>query len=293
MTSVAGAAVVVGVDGSSHSMVAVEMAAAEAALRHRPLRIVHVLVWPKLPVPRPPGVTETSPEASRDQAYGYLTEAAGFADKVATDVPVSTKLVTGRPAAVLADESRRADLLVVGERGMGGLLFGSVATELASHAACPVLIVHGEPRTTGPVVVGVDGSAQSTGVLDFALQEASLRGSPLVALHAWTGHDSTELDLDLAAKRECRSGDARERRVLAEALSGAGGRYPDVPIRRQVLRGGAGPLLGEWSHTAQLVVVGDRCHGGLTGLALGSVSQHLIFHAACPTVVVRARPPAY
>jgi nucleotide-binding universal stress UspA family protein len=293
MTSVAGAAVVVGVDGSPRSMVAVEVAAVEAARRRRPLRIVHVLVWPKLPVPLPPGVTETSPVASREQACGYLSEAAGFAGKVAPEVAVSTALVTGRPATVLTDESRRADLLVVGERGMSGLLFGSVATELGSQAVCPVLVVRGEPRSTGPVVVGVDGSAESMRAIDFAMEEASLRGAALVALHAWIGSDWTELDRNLAAKREFLSGDAQERRVLAEALAGAGDRYPDVPIRRQVLRGDAGPLLSEWSHTAQLVVVGDRGHGGLVGLVLGSVSQHLIFHAACPTAVVRARPPAH
>ena len=289
MTTVAGTAVVVGIDGSPRSLETVEVAAAEAARRRRPLRIGHVLDWPKLPVPLPPGVTETSPEALREQACGYLTEAAGIAGKVAPDVPASTELATGRPALVLTEKSRRADLLVVGERGMGGLLFGSVATHLVSHAVCPVLIVRGEARSTGPVVVGVDGSAESARALDFAIEEASLRGTALVALHAWTGSDWTELDRDLETAHEYWAGDAQERRVLAEALAGAGDRYPDVPVRRQVVRGNAGSLLSEWSHTAQLVVVGDRGHGGLAGLLLGSVSQHLIFHADCPTTVVRAR----
>jgi nucleotide-binding universal stress UspA family protein len=101
------------------------------------------------------------------------------------------------------------------------------------------------------------------------------------------------LDRNLAGKREFWSGEAREQRVLAEALAGAGDRYPDVPLRRQVVRGHARSLLSEWSHMARLVVVGDRGRGGLAGLALGSVSQHLIFHAACPTTIVRARPPAH
>jgi nucleotide-binding universal stress UspA family protein len=292
MASAAGAAVVVGVDGSSHSMIAVEVAAGEAVLRHRPLRIVHALSWPKLPVPLPPGITETAP-GLREQAEGYLSEATAVAAKVAPDVPVRTALVTGRPAVVLSDESRRADLMVVGERGISGLLVGSAAIELASHAACPVLVVRGEPRSAGPVVVGVDGSAQSVRALDFALEAASLRGAALVALHAWTGSDSTELDRDVAAKREPWSGDAQERRVLAETLAGAGDRYPDVPLRRQVVRGDAGSLLTEWSRTAQLIVVGDRGCGALTRLVLGSVSQHLVFHADCPTAVVRAHTPAH
>jgi nucleotide-binding universal stress UspA family protein len=289
MTTVAGAAVVVGVDGSPQSMDAVEAAAVEAARRHRPLQIVHALAWPALPVPLPPGMTQTSPGAVREQAAGYLAEAARIAGEVAADITLTTKLIAGHPATVLTDLSRRTDLVVVGERGLGGLLFGSVASHLASHAGCPVVVVRGEPHPNGPVVVGVDGAGDSADALDFALEEASLRGTSLVALHAWGGGDWTELNSGLPMTYEFWSGETQEERVLAEALAGAAARYPDVPIRRQVARGHAGSLLTDWSHLAQLVVVGDRGHSGLTGLMLGSVSRHLIFHADCPTTIVRAR----
>lgn len=289
MTTAAGAAVVVGVDGSPQSMDAVEAAAVEAARRHRPLRIVHALTWPALPVPLPPGMTQTTPGAVREQADAYLAEAARAAGKVAADIALTTELIAGRPATVLTDLSRQADLIVVGERGLGGLLFGSVASHLASHADCPVVVVRGQPRTSGPVVVGVDGAGDSVGALDFALEEASLRGTSLVALHAWGGGDWTELNSGLPMTYEFWSGETQEERVLAEAMAGATTRYPDVPVRRQVVRGHAGSLLTDWSQHAQLVVVGDRGHTGLTGLMLGSVSQHLIFHAGCPTTIVRAR----
>ena len=78
--------------------------------------------------------------------------------------------------------------------------------------------------------------------------------------------------------------------MLAEALAGICDRYPDVPVRRYVARGSARRLLADWSHTAQLLVVGNRGHGGFAGLLLGSVSQHLIYRADCPTVVVRPAP---
>jgi len=55
--------------------------------------------------------------------------------------------VEGTAAAALVEESRGADLLVVGSRGLGGfrgLLLGSVGQQVAHHAACPVVIVpHG------------------------------------------------------------------------------------------------------------------------------------------------------
>jgi nucleotide-binding universal stress UspA family protein len=60
------------------------------------------------------------------------------------DVNVERRVVEGAPAAVLVDESRDADLLVVGSRGRGGfaqLLLGSVSQQCAHHANCPVVIV--------------------------------------------------------------------------------------------------------------------------------------------------------
>ena len=60
------------------------------------------------------------------------------------EVQIETRVIEGRPAATLVEESRGADLLVVGSRGHGGfteLLLGSVSHQCAHHAECPVLIV--------------------------------------------------------------------------------------------------------------------------------------------------------
>jgi nucleotide-binding universal stress UspA family protein len=123
--------------------------------------------------------------------------------------------------------------------------------------------------------------------LEFAAEEAALRGAELVALHAWNGNDGTELNADLPMTYEFWSGEEEEQRVLAEAVAGLTDRYPDLRIRRQVRRGSARRILRDWSLSAQLVVVGDRGHGGFAGLVLGSVSQHLLLRAGCPTAVVR------
>ena len=44
------------------------------------------------------------------------------------------------------------------------------------------------------------------------------------------------------------------------------------------------------SQGADLLVVGSRGHGGLAGMLLGSVSEHVIAHANCPVVVIRHHP---
>ena len=53
----------------------------------------------------------------------------------------------GLPAKVLLDESKGAIMLIVGSRGHGGfsgLLLGSVSANCAEHATCPVLVIHGD-----------------------------------------------------------------------------------------------------------------------------------------------------
>ena len=59
-------------------------------------------------------------------------------------VTATTQVVRGHAGTVLTDESRDADLLVVGSRGHGtavGMLLGSVSQYCVQHATCPVVVV--------------------------------------------------------------------------------------------------------------------------------------------------------
>ncbi|MFE7890293.1 universal stress protein [Streptomyces sp. NPDC057412] len=267
-----GKLVVAGVDGSSSCRAAVETAAHEAARRGAGLRVVHAfgpLTRPMYSPPDPAPVEE------------LMREAADHAHAVAPEVEVTHEVVHGGAVEVLTAESRTADLLVVGARGVGGfvgMLLGSTAVSLAAHAQCPVLVIRGEPHESGPVVVAVDGSPQGERALEFAVAEADLRGAELLAVHVW------QPDYAPAGTRV----EAAER-LLALAVAGFAERYPDVVVRQQVLSGEPREMLIEASRNAQLVVVGARGRGGFAGLLLGSVSQAVLHHAHCPVTVVRGR----
>ena len=78
-----------------------------------------------------------------------------------------------------------------------------------------------------------------------------------------------------------------EEAVLAERLSGWGQKYPQVTVRRSVVRDGAARALVDASRGAQLVVVGSRGRGDAAGLFLGSVSHGVLHAAHCPVAIVR------
>jgi nucleotide-binding universal stress UspA family protein len=282
--------VVVGIDGSARSLEAVDLAAREAALRDLPLRVVYGYVWPYIGVPPSASPVSLLEGDLQQDAEQIAQEGAARARSAEPSVDVEAAAVSGPPTAVLLDESRRAALVVVGDRGLGGftgLLAGSVAVQLAAHATCPVLVARGRPDPTGDVLLGVDGSTASDPVVGFAFEEAALRGTGLTALHAWTGPVRAKPGDMLPMVYDVAEVEAEEERVLAEALAGWHDKYSDVPVRRRLVYGHARQSLIEATDRAQLAVVGSRGRGGFTGLLLGSVSQAVLHHSACPIAIVR------
>ncbi|MFI2031267.1 universal stress protein [Streptomyces buecherae] len=286
--------VVVGVDGSASSLAAVEVAAREAQWRGAGLRLVHAYLWPAMHVPL--GAPSVGPPDGGlgNVAARVMTEAAERAQAVAPDVYVSRAVKTGEPLTVLEAQSRAAELVVVGSRGMGGfvgLMVGSTAVHLAAHARCPVLVVREDGSGTGPIFLGVDGSAAAARAVGFAFAEAALRGADIVAVHCWATWNAPlppPRETSMPYANEPGALAASAERLLSEALAGYREQYPEVSVERRAVHGGTRETLIETSRTAQLLVVGARGSGGFAGLLLGSVSQAMLHHAHCPVAVVRA-----
>ena len=143
--------VVVGVDGSAEADAALAFAVAEAALRGLPLRVV--CAW------------EPTASAYVGEAFAATSDAFVAAEHHAEDVlraalgrvphpgvRVEAISAEGSAAGVLVEQAVGAELLVVGSRGRGAtkrLLLGSVSSDVAHHAPCPVVIVPGHLREPG------------------------------------------------------------------------------------------------------------------------------------------------
>jgi nucleotide-binding universal stress UspA family protein len=285
--------VVVGIDGSPSALDAARWAAREAARRRTTVQLVSAFGWLETRHLHDHGLGVRFRETMLSRTRDEVTAAAEAAAEAAPGIEISERVIDGFPVPLLAAASRRAGLVVLGDRGLGGftnLLVGSVAIGLAARAECPVVVVRGERSLdAGPVVVGIDGSPNSEAALAFAFEAAATRKVPMIAVHAWT--DSV-LEAAVAPLLDWDAIEADEHRVLAERLAGWGTKYPDVEVRRVVVRERPAHALIEQATgtVAQLVVVGSHGRGSAAGLVLGSVSHAVLHHSPCPVVVVKADP---
>ncbi|MFE5289971.1 universal stress protein [Nocardia sp. NPDC056611] len=292
----ASAPVVVGVDGSDGAARALRWAVRYAAQHRRRLHIVHGLDL--VGVSRGVGTyaVATQPLIDSVKAAGraLVARAVSVAGEYDPQVPLSASMSGDTAAQLLIEDSATAFAVVIGASGTAGTLahLGSTLLAVTSHARGAVIVVRPDPdtgevvRTSGPVVVGVDGSRTSEAALAAAFAEAAERRTGLVAMHAWSDWDTGQFAGEVTSMTG--NLDDVETAVLAERLAGWQEKYPDVEVTREVCTAGPGAQLTELSKTAQLVVVGNRGRGGFTGLLLGSTAHHLVQHAHCPVMVVHA-----
>ena len=132
------------------------------------------------------------------------------------------------------------------------------------------------------IVVGVDGSACATRALEFAARQAAQDGWPLLVVTAY--HEMpAEGGSVVVGGLVHESAEA----VVADAVRRAEELEPTVVVRGETMLDAAGPALARLSKGASALVVGTRGHSEIAGVFLGSVSQYVLHHAPCNTVVVR------
>ncbi len=279
--------VLVGTDGSKASLKAVEWGAHCAAQTGRDLTVCCVL--PGRDHHEHADLTEMS-EGLRSHGEKIVARAASRARHGEPALPVSRILRMGHPAAELRDLAADQALLVVGSHGADWfehLIIGSVSTQAVRHAPCTVVVTRPTVHPSGPVVVGVDGSPSNEAAVAFAFETAARCGSDLVAVHAFTAHAPLAI-VGLPPWPELDATDRRSGEKLLDEIVGTWEeKYPEVHVRRDVIRGAATHVLVDATTAASLVVVGSRGRGGFAGLRLGSVGQHVLAVASCSVAVAR------
>jgi nucleotide-binding universal stress UspA family protein len=211
---------------------------------------------------------------------------------------VETVVLPGRPASVIVEQARelRADLIVVGSRGLGRLrsmLLGSVSAEVVDHAPCAVLVARS--ASIGPVLVAADGSDSSRRAIEHLADAKYLAGHPIHVLsvghllHAGLPYWAVNVaDTKSAAYEQLAAEDRRRTEThaarAAEELARDG-----YDVRWTI--GGGDPaheiIEAAENLSCDLIVMGSRGLTGLDRVLLGSVARNVLLHAPASVLIVR------
>lgn len=280
-------------DGSTDAKVAI----ARAAATFGPRAALVIAVWEPAPAEQGEVVTTTRDRAARTLAAegAKLAEAHGFA-------PVEAAAVrsAGTVWETVLDAGARFEtaVTVLGSRGRSGgrsPLLGSVSDHVVHHATGPVFVARHDAAnsTSTRALIAYDGSDDAKLAVECAGRVLAKRAVVVLAVwqdpHAalaqsWAGMTyRTDLGEITAAAQQAASACASEGVALAEAAG-----LTAEPLVRQA----AGPVWPTLLQTsdeldAGVVVLGSRGLTGIRTLMLGSVSDAVLHHSACPALIVR------
>lgn len=278
---------VVAVDGSYHADQAVAWAVAEARLKRCPLTLVYAekalgaqergwLAQAGIPLTQ---ITEQMHTDSEE----LLHRARALAFEAAPDVETDVLLRVGDAREILLELADDASMIVLGSRGRGplpSLLLGSVSVAVSRHATCPVVVVRPRENPAGlrGVLVGTDGTGQSTSTLEAAFREASFHALPLTVAHCQWEAVSAPGGWRAAHANDPFYDDALTR--VAKMLAGLREKFPDVRVEVKIFAGHVEHCIADLSQKHDLTVVGRHRAGSF------SLPTAVVEHASGPVLIV-------
>jgi nucleotide-binding universal stress UspA family protein len=284
--------VVVGFDRADDSAPALRWAAHEAARRQAELAVMHAgyyLYDPALAG----GKSAAAAAADSGEYLQRLTaEALQVVAEAEPELVVHTLIRQLPPVKALLEESRSADLLVLGshvENSLAGAVLGSISQSVAAHAHCPLVVIgsktgeHAVPRNT--VLVGISDSEAGLAALRFACEEASSSGASLTMLRGW---DDTEwltvgIGWDPGIIGSWRN---TQEAVLDEAAATVAKEFPQLAVHRLLTVQPPQWALEREALGARLLVVGTRHRDEHWPSRLGPIASWLLHRCPCPIAVV-------
>jgi nucleotide-binding universal stress UspA family protein len=136
------------------------------------------------------------------------------------------------------------------------------------------------------IVVGVDGSPGSRRALTWAAAEAAEHGADLIVVNVWEHTLLPPAGSVSVSEHYVPDPSQRTADDLLGVIKEELGEDPSVRVQPHVKQGRPAKVLIDESANADMLVVGNRGHGGFAGLVIGSVSQHVAAYAKCPVTVV-------
>ncbi len=268
--------ILVGVDGSEDGLRAVRYATRAALVTGAEEWIVNVA---------DPGAMVTgmwelvvTTEALQKAGQAITAEAVGAATGLGLPSSrVTSEVLVGQAADVLAELSAKADLLVVGRRSMSGLermFVGSTSVSVAGLAHCPVVVISSSstPQETGgqgTVAVAISTWPPHSAALDWGAREATVRKARLRVVHVVPAEGTLPSTLAEATAE------------LEKQLAPLRAQHPDTAIDLEVLVGTPIDELISLSGSVDLLILGVHPEH-LRGLARG-----VLAHAHCPVGLTR------
>jgi nucleotide-binding universal stress UspA family protein len=267
--------IVVGLDGSPPSFIALDWAAERAA--RGPSRVEIFTVERADPLAEPAAVIGAAERRLTDRA---------------PDAEFAFSTSAGRMPQALLHAAETADLLVIGahrRRRVRAALSGWLPLRTVSRSPVPAVVVPEDwTFDDGPILVGVDDDDSSSAAVPFAAREAAASTARLSLLHAW------QMPVAPAGGAGALpTSPARTRAAHRELLDRAGDRVaqaqPALHVDRILVQDNPSSALMSRSMRASLLVLGTHHRGPVEGAFRGSVCQDALWLSACPVCVVPAR----
>ena len=256
--------VLVPIDGSSLSEVAVELAVNSAGVFASHITFVYVV-----------DVTEYNRFGSIDggamisfrmQTEGkmFLENAAAVAKAAGLDV--DTKLIEGVPAQILTELSKEHDMIIMGVTGKSGGYgrVGGTADKVIENAYCPVLTLKSGSRKIEDVLLPVHNKNEAA--IDVAIETVKRINGKLTVFSVKSGNfDAESLVKDVADK------------CVSEGIE----------VKTEIAMGNPADLIIGKSGMFDLVIMGTEGRQGFKKILNGSVAEKVMLHASCPVTIVR------
>jgi nucleotide-binding universal stress UspA family protein len=271
--------ILVAVGADTQNWDALDWAAAEAAARSCPLRIVHAFKWDPVLLAGPWAVpVDSCDHTAAETAASILLRARSRAAEVAPSVRMTTHAREGRTASAILREGSQDALIVLGRsRRSGGsrLLNRSIGRRVARRANCPVAVIQLAPEAlrraaVGRVVVVLDGMNDPGPILSFALRAADKRGTVITVLRTWE-----------PLRRSSRFA------IDSDTVGAHCSDFPHIQVRQLSVRSPT-CLMTELEGVALLVL--SSAKGRNSGMSLGSAGRLAMQSARCPVALVGSSP---